>query len=125
LHRSNCLIEVLELTPIRRLYKALTPAAANEMGVESSFVRNFHRFRGPGQQRRCYFPARIAVDRIWNSMIGISRRWTMRKISSNTRLHDTRALGGRFGERIQGLAGYGALAVIAAIVFGTLSTHPF
>jgi hypothetical protein len=32
---------------------------------------------------------------------------------------------GRLGDRIQGYAVYGALALIAAIVFGTFSTHPF
>jgi hypothetical protein len=53
-------------------------------------------------------------------------RSTMRQPSSDTRLHEhSRALAGRLGERLETLAVYGALALIAAIVFGTLSTHPF
>jgi hypothetical protein len=47
----------------------------------------------------------------------------MRQLS-DTRFQ-SRPFGERLGERIQGLAVYGALALIAAIVFGTLSTHPF
>jgi hypothetical protein len=49
----------------------------------------------------------------------------MRQVSTSTSLYRSRGFGSRLGERIQGLAGYGALVVIAAIVFGTLSTHPF
>jgi hypothetical protein len=49
----------------------------------------------------------------------------MRQLSDTRLPNDSRAVGGRLGERIQNFAVYGALALIAAIVFGTLSTHPF
>jgi hypothetical protein len=49
----------------------------------------------------------------------------MREISAEARLHlHARALK-RTGNGIQLAALYGAFAVIAAVVFGTLSMHPF
>ena len=49
--------------------------------------------------------------------------------SNRTPIHDrqTRRFGalGRTGTGIQTAAFYGAFAVIAAVVFGTLSVHPF
>jgi hypothetical protein len=50
----------------------------------------------------------------------------MRLFSAEARLHmHARALSGRSGSGAHALALYGALAVIAAVVFGTLSVHPF
>jgi hypothetical protein len=49
----------------------------------------------------------------------------MRELSAEARLHlHARALR-RSGSSIHLAALYGAFAVIAAIVFGTLSVHPF
>jgi hypothetical protein len=56
------------------------------------------------------------------------QRWrsTMREISAEARLHlYARSLSRRTGTGVQTAALYSALAVIAAVVFGTLSVHPF
>lgn len=45
-------------------------------------------------------------------------------IDAQTRA-DVRVVSGEPDSRIHMLAVYGAFALIAAIVFGTLSTHPF
>jgi hypothetical protein len=55
-------------------------------------------------------------------------RWrsTMRELSAEARLHlYARSLSRRSGAGLHTAALYGALAVIAAVVFGTLSVHPF
>ena len=55
-------------------------------------------------------------------------RWrsAMRELSAEARLHfHARSLSGRAGRGIHAAALYGAFAVIAAVVFGTLSVHPF
>jgi Flp pilus assembly protein TadB len=55
-------------------------------------------------------------------------RWrsTMRELSAEARLHlYARSLSGRAGRRLHLAAFYGAFALIAVIVFGTLSIHPF
>jgi hypothetical protein len=55
-------------------------------------------------------------------------RWksTMRELSAEARLHlYARSLSRRTGTGFHAAALYGAFAVIAAIVFGTLSVHPF
>lgn len=50
----------------------------------------------------------------------------MRQLSAEARLHlRARALSRRTGTGIHVVALCGAFAVIAAIVFGTLSVHPF
>jgi hypothetical protein len=50
----------------------------------------------------------------------------MREVSAEARLHlFARSLSGRTGRGIETAALYGAFAVIAAVVFGTLSVHPF
>ncbi len=50
----------------------------------------------------------------------------MRELSAEARLHlYARALSRRTARRLHAAALYGALAVIAAVVFGTLSYHPF
>jgi hypothetical protein len=56
------------------------------------------------------------------------RRWrsTMRELSAEARLHlYARSLSERTATRLHAAALYGAFAVIAAVVFGTLSYHPF
>jgi hypothetical protein len=56
------------------------------------------------------------------------QRWRsiMRQLSAEARLHlHARSLSGRTERGIHAAALYGAFAVIAAIVFGTLSVHPF
>jgi hypothetical protein len=60
--------------------------------------------------------------------LGAMLRWrsTMRELSAEARLHlYARSLSGRTGRGFQVAALYGAFAVIAAVVFGTLSVHPF
>jgi hypothetical protein len=50
----------------------------------------------------------------------------MRELSAEARLHFyARSLSRRNGASIHHVALYSAFAVIAAIVFGTLSVHPF
>ena len=50
----------------------------------------------------------------------------MRELSAEARLHHyARSLSGRTGARLHLVALYSAFAIIAAIVFGTLSVHPF
>jgi hypothetical protein len=50
----------------------------------------------------------------------------MRELSAEARLHmQALTLSGRAIIRIQKLALYGAFALIAAVVFGSLSVHPF
>ena len=50
----------------------------------------------------------------------------MRQLSAKARLHlYARTLSGRTGRSLQAAALYGSLAMIAAVVFGTLSIHPF
>ncbi|HEY3890903.1 MAG TPA: hypothetical protein VGM00_02980 [Bradyrhizobium sp.] len=50
----------------------------------------------------------------------------MRELSAEARLHlYARSLAGRTGRGFHIAALYGAFAVIAAVVFGTLSVHPF
>jgi hypothetical protein len=55
-------------------------------------------------------------------------RWrsTMRELSAEARLHlYARSLSGRTERRLHTAALYGAFALIAAILFGSLSVHPF
>jgi hypothetical protein len=53
-------------------------------------------------------------------------RSTMRQLSAEARLHlYARRLSGRAGRGIHTAALYGSMALIAAVVFGTLSVHPF
>ncbi|QPF81826.1 hypothetical protein IC762_18650 [Bradyrhizobium genosp. L] len=50
----------------------------------------------------------------------------MRELSAEARLHlYARSISRKTGPGIQTAALYSAFAVIAAIVFGTLSVHPF
>jgi hypothetical protein len=77
---------------------------------------------------------RITISRValHPATIGISLvvmlRWrrTMRELSAEARLHiHARSLSRRTARGFHTAALYGALAVIAAVVFGTLSIHPF
>ncbi|MDE5456337.1 hypothetical protein GWE18_26620 [Bradyrhizobium sp. CSA112] len=55
-------------------------------------------------------------------------RWRsiMRELSAEARLHlYARSVSRRSGSGLHTAAAYGAFALIAAIVFGTLSVHPF
>jgi hypothetical protein len=50
----------------------------------------------------------------------------MRELSAEARLHlYARYLSGRTATGLHAAALYGAFALIAAVVFGTLSAHPF
>jgi hypothetical protein len=50
----------------------------------------------------------------------------MRELSAEARLHlRARSLSGRTARGLHAAAFYGAFAVIAAVVLGTLSIHPF
>jgi hypothetical protein len=66
-----------------------------------------------------------AAKRISMSSMG---RWrtTMRELSAEARLHlYARSLSRRTGNGFHAAALYGAFALIAAVVFGSLSVHPF
>jgi hypothetical protein len=55
-------------------------------------------------------------------------RWrlTMRELSAEARLHlYARSLSRKTGTGFHAAAVYGAFALIASVVFGTLSIHPF
>jgi hypothetical protein len=55
-------------------------------------------------------------------------RWrsTMRELSAEARLHlHARSLSERTARKLHAAALYSAFAVIAAVIFGTLSYHPF
>jgi hypothetical protein len=53
-------------------------------------------------------------------------RRTMRELSAEARLHiHARSLSRRTARGFHTAALYGAFAIIAAVVFGTLSIHPF
>jgi hypothetical protein len=55
-------------------------------------------------------------------------RWrsTMRELSAEARLHfHARSLSSRTERRLHTLAIYSSLALIAAVVLGSLSVHPF
>jgi hypothetical protein len=50
----------------------------------------------------------------------------MRELSAEARLHlYARSLSGKTGKGLQTAAFYGAFALIAAVVLGSLSVHPF
>jgi len=50
----------------------------------------------------------------------------MRELSAEARLHlYARSLSRRTGTGFRAAALYGAFALIAAVIFGTLSVHPF
>jgi hypothetical protein len=50
----------------------------------------------------------------------------MRELSAEARLHlHARSLSGRTSRGMHTAALYGAFAIIAAVIFGTLSVHPF
>ena len=50
----------------------------------------------------------------------------MRELSAEARLHlYARSLSRKSATNLPTLAAYGAFALIAAVVFGTLSVHPF
>jgi hypothetical protein len=58
----------------------------------------------------------------------LMQRWrlTMRELSAEARLHlYARSLSRKTGTGFHTAALYSALAVIAAVVFGTFSVHPF
>jgi hypothetical protein len=56
----------------------------------------------------------------------LPRRSTMRELSAEARLHlYARQLSRQTGTGFHTAALYGSLALIAAVVFGTLSVHPF
>jgi hypothetical protein len=56
----------------------------------------------------------------------VSWRLAMRELSAEARLHlHARSLSRGTGTGLLAAALYGAFAVIAAVVFGTLSVHPF
>ena len=75
-----------------------------------------------------YFGGHLESRRERYSICSSMRRWrsTMRELSAEARLHlYARSLSRRTGAGLHTAALYSAFAVIAAIVFGTLSVHPF
>jgi hypothetical protein len=73
--------------------------------------------------------SKVALHRAANGIpLMAMGRWrsTMRELSAESRLHlYARSFSARTGTGIHMAALYGAFALIAAIVFGTLSVHPF
>jgi hypothetical protein len=64
------------------------------------------------------------IDISLRSMLGW--RSTMRELSAEARLHlHARSLPRKTGAGFHAAALYGAFAIIAAVVFGTLSVHSF
>jgi hypothetical protein len=75
-----------------------------------------------------YFAGHLASRREAYSIMPEMGRWrsTMRELSAEARLHlYARSLSRRTGTGFHAAALYGAFALIAAVVFGTLSVHPF
>jgi hypothetical protein len=75
-----------------------------------------------------YFPLRLESDAGTYSIVRDMGRWrsTMRELSAEARLHlYARSLSRRTGTGFHAAALYGAFALIAAVIFGTLSVHPF
>jgi hypothetical protein len=74
-----------------------------------------------------YFSGRLESRRKQYSIMAMGRwRATMRELSAEARLHlYARSLSRRTGTGFHAAALYGAFALIAAVVFGTLSVHPF
>jgi hypothetical protein len=77
---------------------------------------------------------RIAISRVIlhpasnDTLLSFMLRWrsTMRELSAEARLHlYARSLSRRTGTGFHAAAFYGAFALIAAVLFGTLSVHPF
>jgi hypothetical protein len=110
-------------------------------GIGSSSV-NFERIKLSPEIRRGEFsPAmgvrqsvciaifRIALRPASNAIqLAPMLRWrsTMRELSAEARLHlYARSLSRKPGTGFHAAALYGAFAVIAAVLFGTLSVHPF
>jgi hypothetical protein len=84
----------------------------------------------PSKRPHHYFRRYLAARADAYFMSGTMGRWrtTMRELSAEARLHlYARSLvpSERTTTRMHLVALYSALAVIAAIVFGTLSVHPF
>jgi hypothetical protein len=73
--------------------------------------------------------SKVTLHPLANSIpLYVMGRWrsTMRELSAEARLHlHARSLSGRTERGLHAAALYGAFALIAAIVFGTLSVHPF
>jgi hypothetical protein len=74
-----------------------------------------------------YFPGHLESRRNSIPLTGMGRwRSTMRELSAEARLHlYARSLSRRTGTGFHAAALYGAFALIAAVIFGTLSVHPF
>jgi hypothetical protein len=74
-----------------------------------------------------FFPDILRPDAAGIPLSAMLRwRMAMREISAEARLHwYARSLSGRTTRRLNVVAIYSAFAVIAAVVFGTLSYHPF
>jgi hypothetical protein len=90
-------------------------------------VENFYlRLESAGALYR-YFHGRLASSRErYSTTFMLGWRSTMRELSAEARLHlYARSLSRKTGTGFHAAALYGAFAVIAAVVFGTLSVHPF
>jgi hypothetical protein len=74
-----------------------------------------------------YFAGHLETSRQQYSLMPMGRwRSTMRELSAEARLHlYARSLSRRTGTGFHAAALYGAFALIAAVIFGTLSVHPF
>ena len=74
-----------------------------------------------------YFPGHLESRREPYSLISNGAlEIAMRELSAEARLHlYARSLSRRTGTGFHAAALYGAFALIAAVIFGTLSVHPF
>ena len=81
------------------------------------------------RQSICIAISAVALHPPANSIpFSVMGRWrsTMRELSAEARLHlYARSLSRRTARGLHAAALYGAFALIAAVVFGTLSVHPF
>jgi hypothetical protein len=92
-----------------------------------SFAENFRPKSNSAELQYRYFTCRLASARNRYSTPRMSRwRLAMRELSAEARLHlYARSLSRKTGTGFHAAALYGAFALIAGIVFGTLSIHPF
>jgi hypothetical protein len=90
-------------------------------------AENFHPESCQTELQYRYFEDRLVSAFKRHSTQRMSRwRTAMRKLSAEARLHlYARSLSRKTGTGFHAAALYGAFALIAGVVFGTLSVHPF
>jgi hypothetical protein len=90
--------------------------------------RKFSATTGASRSRRIAISSIVLHPATIGTPLVAMLRWrmTMRELSAEARLHiHARSLSRRTAGGIHTAALYGAFVIIAAVVFGTLSIHPF